>query len=310
MSHFVTFVLVKRDEPEPMREVERLLAPYNENTEVPEYEDRCHCINRVARNDAEEQACKELGNWDDYRNKFNETLTEKEKKLDPWSKEYKKAKINERWKKFTKPIVKRIEKLTKEHPLYNKPDPTCGFYEKDENGHKAGERYADKSGCGGTGKRRTTYNPKSKWDWYAVGGRWTGILGNYDPIKDPGNYETCWLCEGTGKRNDALGKDMRKLNPKYTCNGCDGTGKKLKSESKWPNKGNITTVNDILNRFDEEKCVPFAIITPDGKWYEKGEMLYWGIVSDEKNDKKWTNEVKKLFRANKKCFVINIDCHI
>ena len=32
------------------------------------------------------------------------------------------------------------------------------------------------SDCHGTGKRMTTYNPKSKWDWWVVGGRWNGAV--------------------------------------------------------------------------------------------------------------------------------------
>ena len=27
------------------------------------------------------------------------------------------------------------------------------------------------------------------WDWYQIGGRWTGALDGYDPEKDPANHE-------------------------------------------------------------------------------------------------------------------------
>lgn len=60
----------------------------------------------------------------------------------------------------------------------------------------------------------------SRWDWYVVGGRFTGTLDGYDPNADDRNYATCRLCAGTGKRlpppNVGPGDHL--------CNGCDGTG--------------------------------------------------------------------------------------
>ena len=72
------------------------------------------------------------------------------------------------------------------------------------------------------------YGNGNVWDWYVIGGRWTGTLDNYDPTKDPKNIEECWVCNGTGKRNDKLGKEARAKDPSYTCNGCDGKGKSVK----------------------------------------------------------------------------------
>lgn len=69
-------------------------------------------------------------------------------------------------------------------------------------------------------------NPAKKWDWYQIGGRWTGMLvPNYDPANDPANRQTCVLCQGTGKRSDHADRELQ-----AKCNGCDGTG----IETKWP----------------------------------------------------------------------------
>src|SRR5688500_14258938 len=40
----------------------------------------------------------------------------------------------------------------------------------------------------------------SRWDWYQIGGRFTGLLDGYDPDKDPANIQQCELCAGTGVR--------------------------------------------------------------------------------------------------------------
>lgn len=86
----------------------------------------------------------------------------------------------------------------------------------------------------------------SLWDWYVIGGRWTGVLDNYDPRKDPKNIEECYLCEGTGKRNDEIGKQARKENPEYTCNGCDGEGKRSKFTYE-EHENNIMPLKDCLD---------------------------------------------------------------
>lgn len=89
-------------------------------------------------------------------------------------------------------------------------------------------------------------NPNSKWDWWQVGGRYGGRLAaGYDPEKDPANIETCWLCDGTGKRGDAIGNKVREADPSYTCNGCDGNGSKTKWPSNWIKVGNTARWGDI-----------------------------------------------------------------
>ncbi|GAA1578865.1 hypothetical protein [Leucobacter aridicollis] len=78
------------------------------------------------------------------------------------------------------------------------------------------------------------------WDWWILGGRWSGRLSGYDPYTDPVNQKRCWLCQGTKFRNDELGKRERALNPEYTCNGCGGTGLMTVHESEFvPHAGNV-----------------------------------------------------------------------
>ena len=84
--------------------------------------------------------------------------------------------------------------------------------------------------------RRT--NPNAKWDWWSVGGRWSGMLApDYDPHVDPANKETCFLCAGTGKRTD--------MDVASGCNGCDGTGLRLKHASSWRQFGNEAQIRGI-----------------------------------------------------------------
>ena len=58
------------------------------------------------------------------------------------------------------------------------------------------------------------------------------------------------------------------------------------------------------------KIIPFAIVK-DGHWYEKGQMGWWAVVLNEKDDHIWEEEVKKLLEGLSEDTIISIyDCHI
>lgn len=89
-------------------------------------------------------------------------------------------------------------------------------------------------------------NPNAKWDWWQVGGRYSGRLAaGYDPEKDPDNQEICFLCAGTGKRCDTAGNVQREIDPSYSCNGCSGKGISVKWPSSWKNVGNTARWGDL-----------------------------------------------------------------
>jgi len=56
--------------------------------------------------------------------------------------------------------------------------------------------------------------------------------------------------------------------------------------------------------------VPFALVK-DGKWYEKGEMGWWGYVGNEKEQQDWNVEFTKLFdELPDDTLITVVDCHI
>ncbi len=81
-------------------------------------------------------------------------------------------------------------------------------------------------------------NPDAKWDWWVIGGRYSGKFSARKPEDIEENYETCFICQGSGMRRDAMGIQCRMANPNYTCNGCDGKGKSLKHAPQWVQEGN------------------------------------------------------------------------
>lgn len=111
------------------------------------------------------------------------------------------------------------------------------------------------------------------WDWWQVGGRWTGWLSGYEPGADPANWERCELCNGTGKRRDWLGAQAAHENPDYGCNGCSislanpyehnpaGPGRRV-AWSFRPHPGDILTVDQWRALTCDKR--PFRIVTGEG----------------------------------------------
>lgn len=95
-------------------------------------------------------------------------------------------------------------------------------------------------------------NSNKKWDYWSIGGRWTGFLEiGYDLEKDKDNYEICFLCNGNGSRPGCesynMKKESRANHPVIGtgCNGCQGTGWILKFASKFKPVGNYIRISQL-----------------------------------------------------------------
>ena len=75
------------------------------------------------------------------------------------------------------------------------------------------------------------------------------------------------------------------------------------------------TNEDYISQIDWTKTsMPFAFITPNGEWHERGEMGWWACVSNEKNGDDWEDEyrstVYKMLKEDGDIMVTVVDCHI
>ena len=302
MSHFSVVVLVPRNTPKDREAVQaavgELLAPYDENINVPEYDKKCYCVGRKAQEEAGKAADKKYGTIDQLRSTFwkthkplemplidRETSRDDEKEL--WTEYNKKEKENDKaWRKHIAPWEKMSEAEFKKHPGKDKPAPKC-------------------EECKGKGVSKSTYNPKSKWDWWVIGGRFTGgFTPEYEPGKDPQNIETCDLCEGTGTRKVPVPVDPKWKPKPGECNGCNGKGKKV-AFTLAEYGGDIMLASKLPKDY-----VPFAIVDPKGQWHEKGEMGWWAMVSNEKDEKAWEKEAKDLLSRYDLSLAVLCDLHI
>lgn len=137
MSHFAVAVFT-----DGTKTVEELLAPFYEGISVPTYvkETKADAIKRVRKEIADYVIFGPYGKW----------LSNKE--------EYEKDCKNER----------HLEYLKNEFPQK--------LYWSDEECYKDAVKYYEPEDLDADGNILSSYNPKSKWDWYSIGGRWAGML--------------------------------------------------------------------------------------------------------------------------------------
>jgi hypothetical protein len=87
-----------------------------------------------------------------------------------------------------------------------------------------------------------TKGKKPFWDWFQIGGRWTGEHDGYNPREDIRNLEVCKYCNATGKRTDLGSKPVK-------CNACEG--KRVMVKLKLARyKGDIVPVEKISDKLD------------------------------------------------------------
>lgn len=198
-------------------------------------------------------------------------------------------------------------------------------------------------------------NPESRWDWYSVGGRWTGFFkpkaGASGTLGRSGAFDnkprSGWVDSALIKDIDFEGmraENIKKANEDYDKLESVLKGRKVPSWTKIlasvnddvekareiyhsdPVKNDLTAAGIIVfGDYEEEfknsreeyledaasrTAMPYALVK-DGKWYQKGEMGWFGISHDEKEQSQWNDEVWKLLNELPgDTLVTLLDCHI
>lgn len=150
----------------------------------------------------------------------------------------------------------------------------------------------------------------SRWDWWVVGGRFTGLLDNYDPTTDPVNLETCNFCD-----NGITTQRVADIYPAYqesvgkTCIQCKGTSTVVKFILA-PHNGDIIQAKDVS--IESLRWIPSVIVTPDGIWHEQAQHGWWGTTLGEKKEEdRWKKEFTDLLNTNREGnFAILVDFHV
>ena len=298
MSHFTVAVIT---EGRPTNEkIEEMLAPYDENLEV---------ITYTSKQEAIDWERKEIL---EYKERvYDKYLADKEGYSMGASKEH----------------IAYLEEEFPEKLTYNDEQ----LYEQ-----------FIKDGCYGSedimedGSLRNRYNPKSKWDWYQIGGRWCGLLyikrggegftgkpsWTYEDIDDPWESKSEeYVCVDGARIKDLVfpeDEEEAKRAARFWELYIEGQ-EPVSEEDKEMIKFVFYTKEYYLEQYQTKEnyikaqtmFTTFAVITKDGEWHEKGKMGWWGCVSDE-DTMGWIEGYNKIVfeDAGDDDWITIVDCHI
>lgn len=118
----------------------------------------------------------------------------------------------------------------------------------------------------------SNYNPKSKWDWYVIGGRWDGVIQGVERSSQNGfNFSS---------EHHNMGNNSR-----------------LASD--------LLAAGAILR-----KLVPHAVVLPNGEWRQSAEMGWFGITTNDVDPKLWERLFAEFLADYNDHLVVAVDCHI
>jgi hypothetical protein len=161
-------------------------------------------------------------------------------------------------------------------------------------------------------------NPEAKWDWYSVGGRWTGYFklkpGAEGQLGEPGVFENeplfdADVCALQDIDWDAMRTVQRQTAEKRwaACEAALAEGKPIDPYLDFgvePEEGKA----QFLAR--EGSIATFAVLH-SGVWHEAGQMLWWGLVADAKPSEAWDAEFERIIRSLDPDDELSVvDCHI
>lgn len=161
------------------------------------------------------------------------------------------------------------------------------------------------------GNELSTYNPKSKWDWWVVGGRWSGALTTKDGTKvDRGLVKDL---------NLGIDKEQYERSLRWYEVAVEGAplreGEDKEDFLTFYKPDYLRKCYKTKENYAKFHALPifFAVVTPDGEWHEKGEMGWFGCSSETEDESfDWDLHFMERFIDNLDgdMELVVVDCHI
>lgn len=179
----------------------------------------------------------------------------------------------------------------------------------------------------------STSNDDAKWDWYEVGGRWAGFFRSKPGVVGEQGVHTAKRWAEATKAFGFPSEEVEDL-PESACDvikvkdidweAMDRAEKERRAkfydeQMQKPEKERFiwsddrdadlkATRDEYINR-PIYHCT-YAVLH-EGRWYERGEMGWWGMASNEKDEDVWEKEFRKLIESlDPETEVTVVDCHI
>ena len=153
----------------------------------------------------------------------------------------------------------------------------------------------------------SAYNPQSQWDWWVIGGRFSGMLLKDGEQADSGRVGDLEFPFDEEAYEKALRfwdvavdhKPAREGERSHTI---------YKEQYYRDFYGDRETYARFQTQFST-----FAVITPDGAWHSRGKMGWWGCSSETPEEaREWEDSYQRRFldSADPEWYVTIVDCHI
>ena len=172
---------------------------------------------------------------------------------------------------------------------------------------KCWKRMANGRDTDDDGNILTTYNPDSKWDWYQEGGRFSGLLKVDGEEMDEARVGDIDFSMDMEVYNDAL-----RFWDVIVEHQPQEPGENFWAIFNEEYYRNMYHDRETYARYMAQWSVR-AVVTPDGKWHEVGQMGWWGMSSESPDETKdWEENFKSRFSdtADPDWILTIVDCHI
>lgn len=164
-----------------------------------------------------------------------------------------------------------------------------------------------------TGRRGYWQNPNARWDWFVIGGRFSGRLraprgerGPHSPVVE-GRYDVAEMRDVDTSRNWTEYRAARRLFERLMAGEIDEIDRWYSRDGALRRFGDAETYARYVSDFWFR-----AVVTPDGGWHEVGRMGWWGISSEGKAElREWLERFRERFvEPYLDCTATVVDCHI
>ena len=262
--------------------------------------------------------------------------------MEPYSESYEvephiekdKEEIEEEYKEFKKELKEKIKKKEKvEEWEIKSSKESLKEWVKSYHGYELDEK----------GNATSTFNKDSFYDWYVVGGRWSGIL----KIPENDNEQLLEFIEDREENRDDESIKGNSAKISLILNKLKGTKEKVKimNEGKaqmvssfdsffsgfgWADilrefvghekltkkedelyKKVETRVKEFIQKFDfDNPYVLGKVLDPEGNIHEGEEYGWFGISNNTISPEVWLDEYLKLLEKHKDDYMVSLDCHV
>lgn len=162
------------------------------------------------------------------------------------------------------------------------------------------------------GNLYSTYNPNSKWDWYLIGGRWSGSLKLKEPENDWEYVDSAKIKDIDFSPDEEEYEEALEYWDTYIDHKASSTNEDYKPIFKESYYKHRYKKRETYAKY-RASFHTRAVITPDGVWHEQGKMGWFGCSSESDEEAlDWADNYLERFinHADPELNITIVDCHI